>query len=104
MIERILTTNQAISPKAPSALKADDIMLLADLMKLMGPFKQGTLQTPVKSFVTISTIVSVVCELGEKYSCIIRTNTTESIKDFCHYYEGVIIDQKADVLEYWKVK
>lgn len=42
--------------------------------------------------------------LEDKNRCIIRTNKTESFKDLRHFYEEGIIDQKADVLEYWKVK
>lgn len=66
MIERILATNEAITKvllitPAPPALTADDIMFLTDLMKLMGPFNQATLQTSANSSVKISTIVLLLC-------------------------------------------
>lgn len=69
MIGRILLTNDAIvkvllnTSKAPLPLTADEVALLQDLMQLLSPFDNATVQSSSSSTVTISLVIPLVCGL-----------------------------------------
>lgn len=80
MLRRIIDIDEEISatllccPRAPNPINADEILVLKELVAILVPFYEATLQVSANKTPTVSLVIPLLCELDQKI-CRLKLNT-----------------------------
>ncbi|XP_052855779.1 LOW QUALITY PROTEIN: E3 SUMO-protein ligase ZBED1-like [Drosophila gunungcola] len=89
MVERILNTKVAIAsvllntPKGLRPLTSDEISILEDLKEILSPFEHATVHTSASTYVTVSSVIPVICGILHNLNSTKTKLQTKVGRDVC---------------------